>query len=193
MKTISMLLSWMPEVQRMLHDKSVIADAHKSFPVIPKRWWELDPGHWLWMEGFLTSHFRVYEMCLFWKKKGYWVLQTRGIQDFFKRLFLLIKISLLWKWQRWNISCGKCEIVEYQEGRCSPSQLWAADHRYWIQRSPGTMSQELSSRSKSTQTIHFMWIELINIDHSFIIQMFIEHTLKPVFCTGSTSKIGEIQ
>lgn len=31
MKTIFVLLSWMPEVQRMLHDKSVTADTSRSF------------------------------------------------------------------------------------------------------------------------------------------------------------------
>lgn len=41
MKTIPMLLSWMPEVQRMLHAKSVIDDSGTLFsglrtpPVIP--------------------------------------------------------------------------------------------------------------------------------------------------------------
>lgn len=139
MKTISMLLSWMPEVQRMLHDKSVIADANKSSPVIPKRWWELDPGHWLWMEGFLINHFRVYEMCLSWKGKRLLSSSDKRYPRYFLNIiFIEKKISLLWKWQKWNISCGKYEIVEYQEGRCGPSQLWATDYRYWIQKSPET-------------------------------------------------------
>lgn len=92
MKTKSMLLPWMPEVQRMLHDKSVIVDSNKSFPVIPKRWWELDPGHWLWMEGFLTSHLKIYKMCLSWKKKKKVIEFSRqGYPRFF------LKDNFYWK------------------------------------------------------------------------------------------------